>query len=141
MVNTHTFLRPTVRKKSCPYFYLFLFFSLPYFFSPFFFTDSPNGFFLLLSFFLLHRLTPTAIFFFFFILFLSFLLHGNTWVTLSKKKRNTWVPNSQTQKIKPINTWARSYTLTHKHKPTNLFIHTATKIPLPPITPIQRPQK
>ena len=45
--------------------------------------------FLLLSysFFLLHRLTPTAIFFFFFILFLSFLLHKNTKYTLSKKKK------------------------------------------------------
>ena len=122
MVNTRTFLRHTVREKSCPYFY---FFSPPYFFSPFFFIDSLNDFFLLLfsfSFFLSSLQTHSNGHFFFsfsFILFLSFLLHRNTWVTLSTKKENTWVPISQTQKIKPINTWYRSYTLTqtqtHKH--------------------------
>ena len=36
-----------------------------------------------------------------------------------KKKKKHMVPISQTHKIKPINTWIRSYTLTHKHKPTN----------------------
>ena len=148
---------PTIKEKSCPYFF---FFSPPYFFSHFFCTDSLNSFFffflfsfffLFLSFFLLHRLTLTAIFF--------LLLHSFSFFSSSqkhmgnfiKKKKNTWVPISQThkhmiliihtvfshspsgfffsiwlsqiQKIKPINTWYRSYTLTHKHKPTNMVIH------------------
>ena len=106
-------------------------FILFYFLFPFFFTNSLNlmtffGFHVFF-FFLLHRLAPVAIFFsssssFF---FLSFLLHKNSWVTLSKKKKKrSLVPISQTQKIKLINTWYRSYTLTNKHKPTNMFIHT-----------------
>ena len=96
-------------------------------------------FFLFLSFFLLHKLTPTAFFFsssFSFFFFLFFFIETSN--ILYPKKKHTWVPISQTQKIKPINTWFRSDTLTHK--PTNMFIHTSTKIPLPPIIPIQRPQ-
>ena len=86
---------------------LFFFFSPPYFFSPFFCTDSLNSFFffflfsfffLFLSFFLLHRLTLTAIFF--------LLLHSFSFFSSSqkhmgnfiKKKKNTWVPISQTHK-------------------------------------------
>ena len=126
LVNKHILLEPTVKEVTS-----LLFFS--FFFSPFFFTDSLNStafldfmfsssFFFFLS-FLLHKLAPTAIFF--------LLLHSLSFFSSLQKhmgnfiqKKNTWVPISQTQKIKLINTWYRSYTLTHKHKPTNMFIHT-----------------
>ena len=68
-----------------------------YFFSPFFFTDSLNSttfldfmfsssFFFFLYFFFTNSL-QWSFFIFFSILFLSLLLHRNTWVTLSKKKK------------------------------------------------------
>ena len=99
-----------------------------------------SSFFFFLSFFFTNSLQRPFFFsssfsFFFFLFF--FIETSNI---LYPKKKHTWVPISQTQKIKPINTWFRSDTLTHKHKPTNMFIHTSTKIPLPPIIPIQRPQ-
>ena len=71
LVNKQTWLGHTVKGKSHQA-HLFLLLSFSFF----------------LSFFLFQRLTPMAIFFFFFILFLSFLLHRNTWVTLSIKKKH-----------------------------------------------------
>ena len=83
---------------------------LKFFFSPQFFSPSQSHSTAFFFFFPLHKLTPTAIFF--------LLLHKNTWVTLSKKKRKKkhMGIDFQTQKIKPINTWYWSYTLTQTHK-------------------------
>ena len=73
-------------------------------------------------FFLLHRLAPMAIFFsssssFF---FLSFLLHRNSWVTLSKKKKKIIGtdfsnPKNQTHKHMIPIIYTNKQTQTHKH--------------------------
>ena len=109
-------------------------FILFYFLFPFFFTNSLNlmtffGFHVFF-FFLLHRLAPMAIFFFFFFFILfSFFSASQKLMDnfIKKKKKRSLVPISQTQKIKLINTWYRSYTLTNKQTHKHVHPHNKSK--------------